>query len=131
MSRIVLIAISLFFVIESYSQKIKYKDIFPLLESKQYDQAEGNLRSYIFNPKNADHANSQLHMGYLFENKLLGADILKDTTQLYGWGDSAVLYLAKAKSLITDKELKKRDEYYQAFYRRDLRTGEFGIKSLL
>lgn len=128
MSRYLLTAIVLLFVLQSYGQKSKYKDFFPLLEAKQYDQAEGYLKAYVFNPKNADHANSQLHLGYLFEDRLLKADILKDTAQLYGWGDSAALYLAKAKALINDKELKKRDEYYQAFYRRDLRSGEFGIK---
>ncbi len=72
--------------------------------------------------------NSQLHLGYFFKDRLLKADILKDTAQLYGWGGSAVLYLAKAKALIDEKELKKRDECYQAFYRRNLRSGEFGIK---
>ena len=46
-------------------------------------------------------------MGYMYESRLLQADILKDTANLYGWGDSAVMYLAKAKSLIDDKELNK------------------------
>ena len=128
MNRIILIAICSFFAFQAQAQKVKYKDIFPMLEAKQYDQVEGYLKSYVFDPKNDEHANSQLHMGYIFEDKLLKADILKDTAQLYGWGDSAVLYLAKAKALIDEKELKKRDEYYQAFYRRDLRSGEFGIK---
>ncbi len=128
MNKHLLTAIFFLFVLQTHAQKTKYKDIFPLLEAKQYDQAEGYLKEYAFNEKNSDHANSQLHLGYLFEDRLLKADILKDTAQLYGWGDSAVLYLAKAKELIDEKELKKRDEYYQAFYRRDLRSGEFGIK---
>jgi len=42
--------------------------------------------------------------------------------------DSAVTFLDKAYNTITEKELKKNGEYYQMYSRRDLRTGEFGIK---
>ena len=53
---------------------------------------------------------------------------MSDSSTVYEVGDSVVFYFEKAKSLINDKELKKKDEHYQAFFRRDLRTGEFGIK---
>jgi hypothetical protein len=42
--------------------------------------------------------------------------------------DSAIFFYDKALKSITEKELKRNDEYYQAYNRRDLRTGEFGVK---
>ncbi|MEO1052047.1 MAG: hypothetical protein AAFX87_15550, partial [Bacteroidota bacterium] len=37
-------------------------------------------------------------------------------------------FFQRAISLITEKEIKKRSDYYQEYSRRDLRTGKFGIK---
>ncbi|MEQ9425816.1 MAG: hypothetical protein RJQ09_15430 [Cyclobacteriaceae bacterium] len=128
MRRAILIILSFCYLLPSYSQKVKYKDIYVQLQAKRFDESEPYLREFIFNPKNDDHANAHLQMGYLFENKLLKADILRDTANLYGWADSSALYFSKAREFIDEKELKKNDEYYQAFYRRDLRTGDFGIK---
>ena len=42
--------------------------------------------------------------------------------------DSAIQFYDKAYRTITEKEVKRNDEYYQAYNRRDLRTGEFGVK---
>ena len=128
MNRIFLLTIAFTLSLQGIAQKLKYKDIYLQLEAGRYDETEPYLKNYVFDPKNDDHANSHLQLGYIFERKLLAADILKDTTYVYGWADSAVLYMGKAKLLIDEKELKKKDEYYQSFYRRDLRSGEFGIK---
>jgi len=38
------------------------------------------------------------------------------------------LFYDKAFKGITEKELRKNDEYYEAYLRRDLRTGKFVIK---
>lgn len=113
---------------ELTAQKIKYKDIFPTLESKNYAQGEPLLRQFFSNEKNADEPSANLQMAYIFEQKALSARVIEDSTQLYQMGDSAIIYFYNAKRLIDEKELKKNDDYYREFYRRDLRTGEFGIK---
>ena len=112
----------------SIGQKIKYKDLFPLLNAKNYTEGEALLRQYLSDPKNAEEANPNLQMALMLEDQFLKYDIINDSTRIYESGDSAILYFNKSISLIDDKELKKRDEYYQPFFRRDLRTGEFGIK---
>jgi len=109
-----------------YSQKIKYKDLFPLLNAKKYEDAEPFLRNYLF--KEPDHANANYQMGLIFQSKINDLDILKEVDQLQVLTDSAVLYFKKSKELINEKEIKKKDEFYQAFNRRDLRSGKFGIK---
>ncbi|GEM_PF-6828789 len=113
---------------EVFAQKIKYKDIFPTLEAKNYDQGEPLLRQFFSNVKNADEPNANLQMAYILEQKALSARVIEDSTILYQNADSAILFFQKCKTLIDDKELKKNDDYYREFYRRDLRTGEFGIK---
>lgn len=112
----------------SFGQKIKYKDLFPILNAKNYAQGGPQLVQYLSDPKKQDEANPNLQMGLMLEDRFLKYDIINDTSRIYATGDSAVTYLDRAKSLITEKELKKNDQYYQAFFRRDLRTGEFGIK---
>ena len=122
------VLVLLFVQADLMAQKIKYKDIFPILDAKSYDTGKPQLDAFLKNPKNADHANANLQLALYFEVKLDEYDFISDSSSLLASIDSAIIYFKKAKSLITEKELKKNDEYYQAFYRRDLRTGDFGIK---
>ncbi|MCP4460626.1 MAG: hypothetical protein GY816_21785 [Cytophagales bacterium] len=110
------------------AQKVKYKDLFPMLNSKNYTDGEPQLLVFLKDPKNAEHANAHLQMGLILDKRFREKDILGDTSAITQAADSAVQMFAKSLTLITEKELKKRDEYYQSFHRRDLRTGEFGIK---
>lgn len=111
----------------SFAQKkVKYDDLFPLLTAQQFDDAEPFLRSIIAD--DPEHANGNFQMGLMLEYKSKQADILKETVLFSEKADSAIIYYEKSRGLIDEKELKKREEYYQAFNRRDLRTGKFGIK---
>lgn len=110
----------------AFSQKIKYKDLFVLLNAKQYDQAEPFLKKYL--KENQDNPNAFLFMGNIYEEKALANDVLRETEKQGTNSDSSVLFLNKAFQTIDAREVKKNDEYYQSYGRRDLRTGEFGIK---
>lgn len=125
---ILAIVFILFAVATGFAQKIKYKDLFPVLNAKNWEQGGSQLIAFLSDPKNADAANANLQLALMMEDKFGKLDAAKDTVALFSAGDSAVFFLEKAKSLITEKELKKNDEYYQPFFRRDLRTGQFGIK---
>lgn len=110
-----------------YAQKkVKYKDIWTLLNNKQYETAEPFLKSYL--AENTDNPNAYLYMGMIYQEKSLKDDILRSTALTISHMDSSIFFLNKAYAGITEKEIKKNDEYYQSFSRRDLRTGEFGIK---
>ena len=122
------IVILLFCATSVDAQKIKYKDLFPTLNAKNWTEGAPKLKAFLADPKNVDEANANLQMGLMMEDKFLKLDAAKDTVALFSAGDSAIFFLEKAKGLITEKELKKNDEYYQSFFRRDLRTGDFGIK---
>ncbi|SHJ72623.1 hypothetical protein SAMN04488028_1011031 [Reichenbachiella agariperforans] len=110
------------------AQKIKYKDLFPMLEAKSYDTAIPMLKTYLSDSKNADDANANLQMALYYEQLVGNYHLVEDSTAIMESADSALVYLLKAQVLVDDKELRKNDDYYQAYYRRDLRSGEFGIK---
>jgi hypothetical protein len=108
------------------AQKVKYKDIYTWLANKQYDEAEPFLKKYV--KENDDNPNAFLFMGLLYEHKSGKADVLKEYSLLLSQIDTSILFFDKAFKTITEKELRKNDEYYETFKRRDLRTGEFGVK---
>ncbi|MDX1627876.1 MAG: hypothetical protein R3345_04200 [Fulvivirga sp.] len=110
------------------AQKVKYKDLYPLLAAKKYEQAEPFLRQFIQDEKNRDkYPNSLLQMAFVYHEKALNDDVLLETDQLKNHVDSAVYYYQWALKMIDDKAVRKNDEYYLAYKRRDVRTGKFGI----
>jgi len=114
----------------SWGQKVKYKDLFFLIhKSKKYADGEPFLRSFLSNPKNADHPDANFQMGVIHEVNAKTKDVLKENQMKVALLDSAVYFYSKSKSLITEKWIKRNGEYYEDdFLRRDLRTGKMGIK---
>ena len=109
-----------------FSQKVKYKDLFVLLNAKQFENAEPFLKKYLRD--NTDNPNAYLFMGMIYQDRATKLDYLKQTRELITMIDSAVYFYEKASKGITEKELSRNDEYYQMYNRRDLRTGKFGVK---
>jgi hypothetical protein len=115
-----------FLLSPAYGQKIKYKEIWGLLSTKQYESAEPFLKRYL--KDNTDNPNAYLYMGIIFQEKSAKDDVLKQTTRMVANMDSAIFFYDKAYKAITEKNVKHNDEYYAMYNRRDLRTGEFGVK---
>jgi len=107
------------------AQKVKYKDLIELLNAKQYEMAEPFLKRYL--KENNDNASAYLYMGIVYQEKSLQKDLLKQTEPLIIALDSAIYFFEKVNPLITEKEIKRNDENYQMYIRRDMRTGEFGV----
>lgn len=127
MTKIGLIQFLLMFLISAaYGQKVKYKDIFALLSTKQFEQAEPFLKHYL--KETTDNPNAFLFMGNIFQEKASKNDVLKQTSIAIANMDSAILYYDKAHKTLDEREVRKNKEYYQSYNRRDLRTGEFGVK---
>lgn len=127
-SRFIPIFLLLFVVVFTSvsAQKVKYKDIYSLLSTKQYEQAEPFLKTYL--KENLDNANAFLYMGTIYQEKVANDDVLTQTDRAIQHMDSAILYYDKTLKLLTDKELRKNKEYYESYNKRDLSTGEFGVK---
>lgn len=127
MTKIGLIQFLLIFLISAaYGQKVKYKDIYALLSTKQYEQAEPFLKQYL--KENIDNPNAYLYMGFILQDKASKNDVLKQTKIAVANMDSAIMYYGKASKILDEREVRKNKEYYETYNRRDLRTGEFGVK---
>ncbi len=108
------------------AQKVKYKDLFILLNAKQYEQAEPFLKRYL--REYDDNPNAYLFMGSIYHDKAGKNDILLQTDLMITNMDSAVYFYDLANKVITEKEINRNEEYYEAYSRRDLRTVKFEIK---
>lgn len=128
MKKFSLLILLLSLVSASQAQKVKFKEIFPDLEARKFNKVEPSLKRFLAEEKNADHPNANYQMGLITEAHFLLQDIVIDTTDLFAFGEETLSFYRKSITLITEKELKKNDQYYQGFNRRDLRTGKFGIK---
>jgi len=116
----------LFISIGANGQKVRYKDLFGLLSTKQFESAEPFLKKYL--KENDDFPNAFLFMGMIFQEKAAKMDVLKQTSMAVTTMDSAIIFFDKAFKTIDERDVRKNKEYYQAYNRRDLRTGEFGVK---
>ncbi|MTI21073.1 hypothetical protein E1176_08585 [Fulvivirga sp. RKSG066] len=111
------------------AQKIKYKDLYPLLEAQKYEDAEPFLKEFLKDPKNKEkNPNASYQLGAIYNQKALNNDILLETEAFQSNADSAILMYQQSLQLIDDRELKRNEEYYAAYKRRDIRSGKFGIK---
>jgi len=130
MKKILYVILCCLFVQTALSQKIKYKDLYPLLNAKKYDDAEPFLKQFLQDEKNVEkNPNASFQMALIYNEKALKDDILLETAEMQKHADSAIYFYQQSLKLIDDKEIRKNDEYYQAYKRRDIRTGKFGIKA--
>jgi len=124
--RFVQVVLLLLLTSSAFAQKVKYKDIFALLSANQYGQAEPFLKTYL--KDNTENPNAYLYMGLIYKEKAEAEDVLLNTGRCIQRMDSAILFFDKALKGIDDKEIRKNKEYYVNYTKRDLRTGEFGVK---
>lgn len=115
------------FVFNSNSQRIRYKNVFPLLQSKDYKSAEPLLLQFL--EDNDDEANAYFYLGEIIVSKLDTVEIFPTTEKYDSMANLAIDSYKKAITLVDDREVRKNDDYYMAYNRRDLRTGKFGIKT--
>jgi len=97
-----------------------------LLNTKQYDLAEPFLKDYL--KEITDNPNSYLFMGIIYKQKAEADDILLNTDKCIQHMDSAIFFFDKVLKIIDEKEVRKNKDYYVMYNKRDLRTGEFGVK---
>jgi phage anti-repressor protein len=124
--RILTLSLAILGAFSSVAQKIKYKEIFGLLSTGQYESAEPFLKQYLAETK--DNPNAFLFLGIIYHEKSLKGDILRNTNETINLMDSAVVLYNTAYKAITEKEIKKNSDYYAKYSKRDLRTGKYGVK---
>ncbi|HET8860593.1 hypothetical protein [Marivirga sp.] len=122
----ILLLFSICVIFSSQAQRLKYKNIFPILQSRDYKTAEPLLINYL--KDNDDEANAYFYYGEIIVSKLDSVEIFPTTEKYDSMANIAIAAYKKSISLIDDREVRKNGDYYAAYNRRDLRTGKFGIK---
>jgi hypothetical protein len=123
---VVFVLILINFSFNTYAQRIKYKNLFPILQTKDYKTAEPQLLKFL--EDNDDEANAYFYLGEIISSKLDTIEIFPSTQRYDSMANMAITAYKKAINLVDDREVRKNDEYYAAYNRRDLRTGKFEIK---
>ncbi len=99
----------------SFSQKVKYKEVYELVKTKKYSAAFPLLKVVLKNDTSIASAN--LHLGNILYSRAKAYDFLKTNEAAQIDCDSALFFLIRAKRQINDKETRKNDDYYTAYTR--------------
>jgi len=128
MKHIFVIAVLSMSVSTGYAQKVKYDDLFILLQAENYRDADKFLRIYLGNDPKEPHANYS--MAKMLQSYMNAENIITNSTRIVELADSVIIYYDNALRLNTEKYVEKKhdDDYYADFRRRDLRTGKFTVK---
>src|ERR1700712_5634992 len=94
----------IFLSVSGMAQKVKYKDLFLLLNAKDYQKAEPFLKKYL--KENDENPNAFLFMGFIYQEKSEKNDVLTQQEPLFLNIDSALIYYSKVLKTITEKEIK-------------------------
>jgi hypothetical protein len=96
-----------------FAQKIKYKDVFGLITANQKQEAYPYLKLLLKTDSNL--ANANLQVALICYEKAKSFDVLKQNAGIASFADTAILYFSKAQRTITEKEIRKNDEYYLSY----------------
>lgn len=106
--RILLLAASL--IVSGSTMAQKYKDVFPQIVLANEENAFELLNTYLQN--DLDNPNANLRIAIIYINRYKAVDVLREQEKALALADRARAYLTKSKVLLTDKEVKRNDEYY-------------------
>lgn len=94
-------------------QKLKFKNIYPLVVDKDYASAEPMLERFL--ELEPEHPAANLNM------MIVADEYLKD-------GDLVIKYAELSTKLVTEKDIKKNMDFYKYYERRDMRSGDYTVK---
>lgn len=120
---IVFVVILFISVTYAFAQKVKYKDVFALVERKQYDSAEPLLKNYL--ETNQDNPNAFLYMGIIYMERHYKAHSMQESKQAQ---EQALKFLNRAKVTLNEREVSRNEKYYSAYKRRNVRSGKMEVR---
>ncbi len=94
----------------AYGQKLKYKDIHPLILEEKYQEAGPYLRNFLLSEP--DHPSANLQMAMIYNKRYKSYHPLLDYESAFRNLDQAEKYFLKARLLVDEKEVKKNGKKY-------------------
>ena len=107
-TKIIFTTIIMFGAMSLFAQK--YKDIFPQIISANSENSFEILNSYLQN--NLDHPNANLRVALIYADRYKSTDALREYEKAIALAEQAKIKLFKARLVLTEKEVKKNEEYY-------------------
>jgi Caspase domain len=97
--------------------QISYGDVYKLLENKQYDEAEPDLRKYLAENKTPI-ASALIFMGNIYYEKALEGLMDEDQNGIRSLLDSALKCYQSAQTVLTPENFNGKEKYYKAFLKK-------------
>ncbi len=111
---LVLIGLLILFSIDKgLAQKLKYKDIYPIIQAQKYPLAYKKLKQFL--SQEPENANTLYQLGRISDYRAADYDVLTQGNLALRYADSCIFYYQKALKAIDEKELRKNGEYYEEF----------------
>ncbi|MDX2194962.1 MAG: hypothetical protein NW207_00975 [Cytophagales bacterium] len=107
----------------TFAQKIKYKEVYEYIKKKDYEGALPYLKIVLKADSLQPSAN--LYLGVICYTRAKNMDVLKQNPAVLRFADSAGFYLARARRMINEKEIRKNDEFYTIYAKSKKDTSKF------
>ena len=98
------------FVNVAFGQRIKYRDLFPMIQQADEEQSLQLIKEYL--QVDAEHPNANFMLARIYEKRYKKFDLLTQNDLAIANAQQARLSLNKCKNLIDEREVKRNDEYY-------------------
>ena len=92
------------------AQRLKYKELFPLLPGMSTEHAKYSLKEYLV--EDLDHPNANFRLALLYEKNYRDTDPLTDYRYAVANAEQAKIRYIKAKQLVDEHEVNRNNEYY-------------------
>ena len=87
------------------AQRLDYKDIYPLIEARNFRDAVPRLREFLL--VEMDHPSANFQLALIYEERMLSYHPILQYRPAMKNAESAKMYFIKSYALIDEKEIKK------------------------
>ena len=92
------------------AQRLKYKELFPLLPGMSTEHAKYSLKEYL--AEELDHPNANFRLALLYEKNYRQTDPLTDYRYAMANAEQTKIRYVKSKLLVDEREVDRNNEYY-------------------
>ncbi len=104
------IIVLLLIAFQSFGQRLRYKDLFPMIYTSQEETALMMLKEYLISEP--EHANANYMLAGIYATRYLSSDVLTQHETALANAEQVQLRILKCRTLIDQREIRRNDEYY-------------------
>ena len=112
--RSLIIILLILIALPSQAQRVKYRDIFPIIWEAQEETALMMIKEFLV--QEPEHANANYMLAGIYSYRYLSSDILTQHERALANADQSRLRIIKCRLLIDEREVRRNNEYYMDEY---------------